>query len=263
VTYAQVYGSTPDEVYVGYTPGYLGTEVCPDHVVVYGTGWYYPPYIGSYWVGSPWTYGFGVGFADNWGIGFGFGFGAGEWLGTWSHPWWGPYDWGWRHHFDYNHVSLNHVDIYHHWGPGVVHVQHDYGFNAWNGREWSHNWSTHFNPYSSRAFDHTGVARLGAYNGNFHAHVPQAPVAPRGFDQHNIYSGRDGSIYRYHPSGTWERNTGQNWQRAPEAPRANLEQHAFGHNMGEQRFNNFRSSGGAFAHPGAGGVGHAGGGGHR
>jgi len=27
----------------------------------------------------------------------------------------GPYHWGWRHHFDYDHVSLNHVNIYHHW----------------------------------------------------------------------------------------------------------------------------------------------------
>src|ERR1022692_956919 len=140
VTYAQVYGSTPDEVYVGYTPGYLGTEICPDHVVVYGTGWYYPPYIGNYWIGWPCTYGFGVGFADNWEIGFGFGFVAGEWLGTWCHPWWGPCGWGWRHHYDYNHVSLNHVDMYHHWEPGVVHEGHNYGFNAWNGREWSHNW---------------------------------------------------------------------------------------------------------------------------
>jgi len=68
MTYAQVYGSTPDVVYVGYTPGYLGTEVCPDNVVVYGTGWYYPPYIGSYWVGGPCTYGFGAGFADSWGV---------------------------------------------------------------------------------------------------------------------------------------------------------------------------------------------------
>lgn len=262
VTYAQVYGSTPEEVYVGYTPGYLGTEVCPDNVVVYGTGWYYPPYVGNDWVGWPCTYGFGVGFADSWGIGFGFGFGAGEWLGTWCHPWWGPFGWGWRHHYDYNHVSLNHIDMYHHWGPGIVHVEHNYGFNAWNGREWSHNWGTHFNPYSSRAFDHTDVARIGAYNGNFHAHVPEAPVAPRAFDQHNVYSGRDGNVYRHNPSGTWERNTGQSWQRAPEAPRADLEQHALGSSMGEQRFNNFRSFGGGLSHA-AGGFAHGGGGGHR
>jgi hypothetical protein len=247
VTYVRVYGSTPDVVYAGYTPGYLGTEVCPDHVVVYGTGWYYPPYIGSYWIGSPCSYGFGVGFADNWGIGFGFGFGAGEWLGTWCHPWWGPYHWGWRHHFDYDHVSLNHVNIYHHWGPGVAHAEHGYGFNAWNGREWSHNWSSHFSPYSGPALDHTGGAPLGAYHGNFHARLPQAPLAPRQFTPHNLYGGRDGSVYRQNPSGAWERNTGPAWHPAPAAPRAELQPHAFGRAMGEQRFNNFHSFGGGFS----------------
>jgi hypothetical protein len=281
VTYVQVYGSTPDVVYVGYTPGYLGTEVCPDHVVVYGTGYYYPPYLGSDWVGWPYTYGVGAGFADDWGIGYGFGFAAGEWLGTWWHPWWGPYEWGWRHHFDYDHVSLNHVNIYHHWEPGVVRAEHNYGFNAWNGQEWSRNWSSHFNPYSSRVLDRVGVAGLGAYHGNFHAHVPQAPIAPRTFDrpnfhaqvpsapvasraldQPNVYGGTDGSVYRYNPSGSLERNTGPAWHPAPAAPRAELQPHAFGRAMGEQRFNNFRSFGGGFSHS-AGGFGHAGGGGHR
>jgi hypothetical protein len=290
VTYAQVYGSTSDEVYVGYTPGYLGTEICPDHVVVYGTGWYYPPYIGNYWVGWPCTYGFGVGFADNWEIGFGFGFGAGEWLGTWCHPWWGPCGWGWRHHYDYNHVSLNHVNIYHHWGSGVAHAEHGYGFNAWNGREWSHNWSSHFSPYSSHNFDHAGVAPFGAYHGNFQTHVPESPAAPRGFEQpnshaqvppapaaprpftpHNLYGGSDGIVYRQNPSGSWERNTGPAWHPAPAAPRAELQPQAFGRAMGEQRFNNYQSFGGGLSHPaggithfgGSGGVGHAGGGGHR
>lgn len=262
VTYARVYGSTPDQVYVGYTPGYLGTEVCPDHVVVYGTGWYYPPYIGNDWFGWPCTYGFGVGFADNLGIGFGFGFGAGEWLGTWGHPWWGPYGWGWRNQFDYKHVSLNHIDIYHHWGTGVVHSEHNYGANAWNGSEWSHHWSSHFNPYSSRAIDHAGVARAGTYDGNSHAHLPQPPGAPRALDGHNIYGGADGSVYRSNPSGSWERNAGHSWQRAPEAPRAELQQHASGRSMGEQRFNNFRSFGGGFSHS-AGGAGHGARGGHR
>jgi hypothetical protein len=261
VTYAEVYGSTPDEVYVGYTPGYLGTEVCPDNVVVYGTGYDYPPYIGDYWVGEPCTYGFGAGFADNWDVGFGFGFGAGVWLGTWCHPWWGPFGWGWHHHYHYNHVSLNHIDIYHHWGPGIVHAEHNYGFNAWNGREWSHNWSSHFNPYSSHAVDHSGSARSGGYDGNFHAHGSETARPP---EQHNnIYAGRNGSVYRSTPSGAWERNTGSSWQRAPEAPRSDLERHAFGNNMGEQRFNNFRSYGGGLGHVGGSGGGfggHSGGG---
>jgi hypothetical protein len=41
VTYVQIYGATPETVYVGYTPGYLGTVVEPDGVVVYGTGYDY------------------------------------------------------------------------------------------------------------------------------------------------------------------------------------------------------------------------------
>jgi hypothetical protein len=275
VTYARVYGSTPDVVYVGYTPGYLGTEVCPEHVVVYGTGWYYPPYIGTEWVGWPCTYGFGVGFADNWGVGFGFGFAAGGWLGTWGHPWWGPYGWGWRHHFDYDHVSLNHIDIYHHWEPGVVHAEHNYGPNRWNGREWSHNWGNHFNPYSSRGLDHnhTGVAHVGGYDGNFHAHVGVAtpPPALRGVVPHvatpppglhsvppSVYGSRNGSVYRYNPSGSWDLHHGSAWQPAPAAPRPALQQHALGGAMGEQRFNNYRSFGGGFSQP-AGGSSHFGG----
>jgi hypothetical protein len=258
-------------VYVSYTPGYLGTEVSPDHVVVYGTGWDYSPYIGDEWIGGPCTYGFGAGFADSWELGFGFGFGAGEWLGTWGHPWWGPYDWGWRHHYDYDHVSLNHVDMYHHWKPGVVHGEHDYRANAWNGRAWSHDWGTHFNPYSSHADNHPRDRRTGAYHGNFPAPVPRSPAAPHPSGQHDLYSGRDGSIYRRNPSGTWEQHTGQSWQHAPAAPRANLEQHALSRNLGQQRFNNFRSFGGGFSHSGGGhvgggghaGGGHAGGGSHR
>jgi hypothetical protein len=58
VTYAYVYGSTANVVYVGYTPGYMGTVVTPDGVVVYGTGYTYTPYIGAtVWYAPPVTYG--------------------------------------------------------------------------------------------------------------------------------------------------------------------------------------------------------------
>lgn len=261
VIYARVYGATPDEVYVGYTPGYLGTEVCQDNVVVYGTGYYYPTYIGTYWVGWPCTYGFGAGFADSWGIGFGFGFYDGEGLGAWCHPWWGPCGWGWRHHhIDYDHVSLNHIDIYHHWGPGIVRIEHGYRFNAWNGREWSHGWSTHFNPYSGRPGDRARESGMRGYAGNFDARSAGAAPAPRA---PSFYSGRDGSVYRSTPAGSVERNVGQSWHPAPAAPRPEIEQHAFGRSVGEQRFNNFRSFGGGFAHAGGGAFAHGGGGGHR
>jgi hypothetical protein len=60
-THVHVYESTPDIVYVGYTPGYLWSY--PYYgVPVYGTGWYYPPYYGRWYYPRPPTWGFNVGY---------------------------------------------------------------------------------------------------------------------------------------------------------------------------------------------------------
>ena len=66
VTYVRVYDATPEVVYVGYTPGYVGSYVSSDNVVVYGTGWPYRPWIGSVWYGAPVTWGFGFSFVYSW-----------------------------------------------------------------------------------------------------------------------------------------------------------------------------------------------------
>jgi hypothetical protein len=62
VTYVRVYSSTPATVVVGYTPGYYGTVTTVDNVVVYGTGYAYPVYVGTVWYPPPPTYGFAFGF---------------------------------------------------------------------------------------------------------------------------------------------------------------------------------------------------------
>jgi len=94
VTYVKVYRSTPDAVHVGYTPGYYGTVVSSStSTVVYGTGWYYPPHIGSYWYGAPYTY--GVGAASTWSSESGWSITIGVGYTNYYpyyYPWWGP--WG-------------------------------------------------------------------------------------------------------------------------------------------------------------------------
>ncbi len=71
VRYVTVYQSTPEVVYVGYTPGYFWSY--PYYgVPVYGTGWYYPPYWGPFYYPRPFTYGFHVAY-NPWG-GWGYGF---------------------------------------------------------------------------------------------------------------------------------------------------------------------------------------------
>ncbi len=65
VTYVKVYESTPTTIVFGYTPGYYGAYVAGG-VVVWGTGYYYPPYVAVgvapvYWGVGCYTYG-----ADAW-----------------------------------------------------------------------------------------------------------------------------------------------------------------------------------------------------
>ena len=60
VTYVDIYWASPESVEVGYTPGYMGTVVAPDGVVVYGTGYDYPAWIGTAYYPPPPTYGYGA-----------------------------------------------------------------------------------------------------------------------------------------------------------------------------------------------------------
>ncbi len=77
VKYVYIYETTPEVVYVGYTPGYTGSYVYHT-TIVYGTGWYYSPWVSPYYYYprqatwgfhisyNPWT---GWGFGLSWGWG--------------------------------------------------------------------------------------------------------------------------------------------------------------------------------------------------
>lgn len=95
VTFVHVYKSTPEVVYVGYTPGYTGTYVY-HQTIVYGTGYHYPYWYGHHYYPRPVTFGFHVHYNPwaGWGFGlsystgpFTFMIGGGGWYGG---GWWGP-----------------------------------------------------------------------------------------------------------------------------------------------------------------------------
>jgi hypothetical protein len=160
VTYVKVYGSTPEVVYVGYMPGYTGTVVSSNNTVVYGTGWYFPPYIGSYWYGWGWTYGYGAGFAwstyAGWGVAFGIGYG------------WSSY-----------------------YYPGAWHAAGYYGA-AWGGVA-----ANVYGQWGNVAYSGTRAAWGNAYTGNVgHAGVYSGVNTAtgtryngRGFTNTNVYTG--------------------------------------------------------------------------
>jgi len=117
VTYVRIYEATPKYVYVGYTPGYLGTVVSPYGTVVYGTGYVYTPWVGSVWYAPPYTYGIAAVPVYNPYVGFTFGFALGLATAAWTEPyWWGgayyhPGYWG-----GYACCASASANVYGHWG---------------------------------------------------------------------------------------------------------------------------------------------------
>src|SRR5207253_22125 len=203
------FDSTPDVVYVGYTPGYYGTYVAPGGVVVYGTGYWYDPWIGNVWIGPPYTYGFGAGFV--WGAtpGFVLGFTS----GLFFDPWWGPWGWGWgwgwrhvdvdvHHHWDYrDHHDFNRgFDAYHHWGAGVVRAR-------------------------------PGAVHVGAGEVAHHSGA-------------GLFAGRDGAVYRQSAHG-WERNDAGGWKSPGGHDRAaterSLDNNAWARGAGDAARHDFAS----------------------
>ena len=115
VTYVRIYEATPTVVYVGYTPGYLGTVVAPYGTVVYGTGYAYSPWIGSVWYAPPYTYGVAAAPIYNPYVGFTYGFALGLATAAWMEPYWGgayyhPGYWG------YPCCASASANVYGHWG---------------------------------------------------------------------------------------------------------------------------------------------------
>lgn len=129
VVYVRIYDSTPTVIYVGYTPGYYGALIGVDGTVIYGTGYYYDPWIGTVWYGYPVTWGCGVclgWYAWGWDWGWGCYYGWRPVFRPWWGPWWG---WGpvWWHPWAVRDTVTFHTNAYHYWhGGAVIHRVHVY-----------------------------------------------------------------------------------------------------------------------------------------
>ena len=205
VTYVKVYRSTPEVVDVGYTPGYYGTVVSSTtSTVVYGTGWYYPPYVGNYWYGAPYTYGVGV--ASTWSSGTGWSITIGVSYSYgypyYYYPWWGP--WGyygpccWGPAWGYGYGGYASANVYGRWGNTAY---------ARTGAAWANPYTGNYGGASRGSFQNmqrgtVGVAGRGAntniYTGNsfggrgavgYNANTGIVSGAGAGYAG-NIYSGQ-------------------------------------------------------------------------
>jgi hypothetical protein len=195
LTYVQVYGSTTEVVYAGYTPGYTGAIVS-DGVVVYGTGYVYSPWIGTVWYGPPVTYGYGVNLAYTpWtGWGFAFGIGCGFAMGAAMCGYgWGYAGWGWGAAYGgwYGHYGAaawgygggavwgpgygrwSSGNVYSQWGSTSAVSRSGGGYNAWTGNAWRGSEGASYNSA-------TGVAAAGQRGGGYNAYTGNYAAGERG-----------------------------------------------------------------------------------
>jgi hypothetical protein len=201
VTYVKVYESNPEVVYVGYTPGYTSSYVSHG-CVVYGTGWYYPPYWGPrYYYPYHSTWGFHVRWNPWYGWSFGISYSTGPF--TFSFGWggWGGY-----------------------WGPGWYRPYPRYGYGAAYRAGYRHGYA--HGRYAANRPVHYGNTNVNI-NNNIYARPgntdrvaqtrdrarPQQQPAVARDRANNVYTDRSGNVYRRTDNGSWERREGGGWNK--------------------------------------------------
>lgn len=206
VTYVKVYDSTPEIVYVGYTPGYTSSYVSHG-CVVYGTGWYYPPYwYGSYFYPRPSTWGFHVRWNPWYGWSFGlsystgpfhFSFGYGGWGGHWAGGWWGP----------------GPYRPYPRYGYGAAYragYRHGYANGRYAGGRPVHYGNTNIN-INNNIYARPSNADRVAQTRDRSARPQQQPAVARD-RANNVYTDKQGNVYRRNDNGSWDRRETGGWK---------------------------------------------------
>lgn len=194
--YVYIYESTPEVVYVGYTPGYYNSYIYGG-VVVYGTGYYYQPWYGTYYYPRPVTYGYGVHYSPYSGWGFSVGVSYG-WMTVSVHSrgYWGAggYHHGYRH--------------------GYHHGYHNgYRNGARRGYAAGYAHGNRNNAYQNR---NNGVKRTGNNNRNPSSQPRTKPGSKPSTQPskkpNNMYSDKKGNVHQRDKSGNWEQknNKAQN-----------------------------------------------------
>jgi hypothetical protein len=193
IKYVRIYYVTDDLVYTGYLPGYTGTYV-QNETIVYGTGYYYPPYHGTIYVAYPATWGWHVRWNPWYGWGFGFSYSTGRFT---IRIGWGGHRYGW-------------------WGPGRYH-----GYRRGYHRGWHHGYRA-----GARAGYRAG-ARHSYRNNNIYRNqnnrqrnAATQPRAGTGGAQpnrgtpskqpNNVYADRNGNVYRKQ-GDQWQKRDGGGW----------------------------------------------------
>lgn len=205
VKYVYVYDYTPDYVYVGYTPGYMGCYVYGP-TVVYGTGYYYNSWYRNLYYPYPCTYGYGMCYNPYMGWSMGVTYATGIFMfGVAVGGYWGPP----MYYPPYHHPPYHGGGGYYGGrpgGPGGPRVDNTLPGN---------------NLYSKRNGVSSQPARAAGNRPSAGTRDIQAPSRNPG-SSNNMYADKAGNVYRNDKSGNWQQRTNNSWQNSSSSSRDQL-----------------------------------------
>ena len=209
VKYVYVYETTPEVVYVGYTPGYMGCYVYGP-TVIYGTGYYYYPWYGAVYYPRPCTYGFSMHYNPWMGWSMGFHYSSG-WFhmsvygGGYHGGYWGPAGYHPHHH----HYPGHHGGYYghggnYHGGGNTINIDNSNNF------------------YGDRGNSRPGVtpsrpSQQPAGGGASQRPSTKPSTRPAGGSgSNNVLTDRQGNVYRDNGKGGYQQpGANGKWQNSP------------------------------------------------
>ena len=218
VRYVTIYQATPEVVYTGYTPGYLGCYAW-NGTVVYGTGYVYRPWVSSVvYYPRPVTWGFNVAYNPYTGWSYGAGPSAGflsygaTWGGSYYRPPWRPaYGGAW-------------------YGPGGYRPPPPYYAGGWYSPGYRTAYYRPGGPYYGGRPAYAGAWARPAgslYQRPAVAHaVVQRPVQPLTLGRPagpaarsmNLVADKSGHVLRQAPNGTWQQHDNKAGWKPVSAP---------------------------------------------
>ncbi|TYK66188.1 carbohydrate-binding family V/XII [Colwellia echini] len=245
-TYVTIYDSTPDVVYVGYTPGYQWSY--PYYgVPIYGTGWYYPPYYaGGWYYPRPPTWGLHVGYNPwtGWNVGVSWGspfFRVGVVWGGGYHnhprPCCGPYHGGGYHGGVNINVNGN-VNI----GNSISIANRNHAQNniARQFPNKNFNNAGHGNRVNNLYNQGVNKARNAATQLP-NKKLTQGKLSPN--RANNVYADKKGAVVR-HENGQWQSRDNKSWNTIPKQEKINSGKGYGQSSIRKQQLNNQRNNSG-------------------
>ncbi|RPD39759.1 carbohydrate-binding family V/XII [Chitinophaga barathri] len=264
VKYVYIYDSTPEYVYMGYTPGYTGCYVYGP-TLVYGTGYPYVPWIGTMYYPRPVTWGFGMHYNPWTGFSFSIGFSTGIFsfgmtFGGFG-GWWGPayYRPPYRPFYGpmygrgpvvidnrhINNININN-NLYNRQNNVVTRDVNRGALGNRGGGVQNPNLANRPGAGGGGIQNRPGAGGGGVRNPNLTREAPRANVP------NNVFGDRDGNVFQRDNNGGWNQRQNHSWQPASQNHQAQMNRdwqsrnRSFNRSQTSRQFNRGGGGGGRF-----------------